>query len=144
MAKIRCQKCGGENLHSEGAMLIVCNDCGNKTYIIPEEAVTEVDSPINSDIVTIRYNRRQTDCPRRSVCVNDTMHPGEQPCKVCNVVRHQYQMMTQSMNDTYNKREEYLKNHPELEDEVKDERELLDRIKVAAKEVSVEQSSNWG
>lgn len=73
MTKIRCQKCGGENLHTDGATLIVCDDCGNKTYMIPEVAVTNIDNPINSDIVTISYNRRQTDCPRQAICLNDKM-----------------------------------------------------------------------
>jgi len=128
MTKIRCQKCGGENLHSEGAMLIICNDCGNKTYVIPEVAVTEIDSPINSDIVTIRYNRRQTDCPRQSICVNDRMEQGAEPCKICNVVRHQYQLMSQEMVNTFEKRQAFLEAHPELMDEVKDEQEMFQKI----------------
>lgn len=116
MTKIRCQICGGENLHSESAIKIVCDDCGNQSYIIPEEAIVSIDNPLDGDIVAIRYNRNNVDCPRKSICLNDTMCPGSEPCKTCKVVRNIYNNINEQLVDLYEHRVEYLRNHPELND----------------------------
>ena len=117
MAKIRCQICGGENLHMEGSVLVVCDDCGNKSYVIPEKAITQINNPVESDIVTISYDRRETDCPRKSFCVNDRMSPNNEPCRVCKVVKHKLDEMDQELIDTYEKRNAFIQAHPELEAE---------------------------
>ena len=115
MTKIRCQMCGGENLHTEGDITIICDDCGNKSYIIPEVSIENMDNPVDGDVVTIQYNRRKTGCPRRGICLNDTMNPGEEPCQICNVVRKNFNEITNQMVELFEQREEYLREHPELE-----------------------------
>ena len=116
MTKIRCQVCGGENLHSESATKIVCEDCGNLSYVIPSEAVVSLDNPLDENIVTIRFDRTKTDCPRRSICLNDIAGPNGEQCQVCNVVKHNYDNINRQLVELYELRNAFLESHPELED----------------------------
>ncbi len=128
MTKIRCQICGGENLHAENGTLVVCDDCGNRTYLIPEKSILRVDEEEDCDLVSVHFDKSKTECPRQSFCLNDTMDPGGQPCKVCNLVKKRFSELTSDLVSKFDERQDFIQAHPELEDDVRDEMELVDQL----------------
>lgn len=116
MTKIRCQVCGGEELHTEGPTMVVCDCCGAKTFMIPECSVVRVDNPISGNLVTIEYDRNLTEQPRKGLCLNDKMFPDAEPCKVCKVVQHKLDILNRELISANERRELYLAQHPELQE----------------------------
>ena len=115
MTKIRCQICGGENLHSENAISVVCDDCGNRSLVIPESAI--LDQFEFDNVVSLHFDKNQTDCPRKSFCLNDKMEIDSDPCKVCNVIQNKFNNLTGDIVRLYEEREQFLKQHPEVNTE---------------------------
>ena len=102
MTKVRCQVCGGERLHMEDAITCVCDDCGNRSIVIPMSTVERIDNPMTSSSVGIWFDSAKVDTPRKSICLNDTMNPGCEPCKVCKVVMHRMQEEERKRNCAQN------------------------------------------
>ncbi len=126
MTKIRCQVCGSEELHSEGPVLVVCDRCGNRSYVIPEVAVVRTGETENGELF-LRYKKEMTDCPRKSFCLNDTMFQGGEPCRICKVLKYRYETFTRGMAENFEKRQELLEKHPELAAEYAEEKALADK-----------------
>ncbi len=120
MTKIRCQICGGERLHTEGSLYVVCDDCNNRSIVIPESAIINIDNLVDNNIVTLKFDRRKTDFPRKTFCLNDRMDTCDEPCKVCKVVNKRYNVLTNQVVNAYDKREQYIKDHPEIKEMIKD------------------------
>ena len=111
MAKIRCCKCGSENLRGESSF-ITCEDCGNVTYLIPQEAVLSFDNPIAADnvnsTITVRFDRTKLDNPRRSICVNDDCG------RPCNVIRCKAIDLARRVQDATDEWERFIEKNGEF------------------------------
>ena len=82
MARMRCCKCGSENLKDE-YFFVACKDCGNVTYTIPGDAVIRIENPVAPDnvnpIVAMLFDRSKLGERGLSICEDDS--DGE-PCNI--------------------------------------------------------------
>ena len=111
MSKIRCCKCGSERLRGESSF-ITCEDCGNVTYIIPQEAVLSIDNPVTADnvnsTVTIKFDRTKIDNPRRGICVNDDCG------RPCNVLRFKAMDLARRFKEVSEEWERFVEKNGEF------------------------------